>query len=379
MQFSDLITPTAVIDFSRLLTNIERMAARAESFGVGLRPHIKTHKCPRIATLQTGKGTNGILTSTIGETIAFVGSGFRDIIYATPITPDKVPAAVELSTKSKLRVLVDNEMILHHLERECKSKKQEIEVLIKIDCNYHRSGVNPNHPSSLELAKSIRDCNHIAYAGVLTHAGHAYNARSAEEVGAIAEEEQDAVLQFVEKLEGNDIESEIVSIGSTPTVMNTNGFKKGITEIGPGNYVFFDYTQVALESCSVNDCALSVFAKVVNSYSDRIIVDAGATALSKDNGPTHIYPDCGYGKVFSDYQMGELAEDTKITSLSQELGKIEIGPDSPLRGKRPGDYIRILPNHSCLVSNLFDKFFISSDETITDQWSINWDRFSTIL
>ena len=354
------------------------MGARAESFGLDLRPHVKTHKSPRLATLQMSKGMKGIMTSTIGESIAFLESGFNDITYAFPLIPQAVGPALDIGKKAKLKVLVDNMMILDYLEKQCKDRKQNIDVLIKIDCNYHRSGVKPDLLESLEIAESIQKRKYLTYAGVLTHGGHAYNAKSAEEVRSVAEEEQNAVLQYVDSLEDKyRIESEVVSIGSTPTIMNTNGFKKGITEIGPGNYVFFDYTQVVLGSCSISDCALTVVATVASSYEDRIIIDAGATTLSKDVGPVHIEPDCGYGKIISDYNESELAVDTKIAALSQEHGKVLLGPDSPLRGTKPGEQVRIIPNHSCLVSNLFDKFLISSNGNITDQWVIRRDRYSS--
>ncbi len=378
MQLSDLITPAPVIEFPRLLLNISSMAARAESFGLKLRPHIKTHKCPSIAKLQDSSHSHGIMTSTIGESLFFSKSGFYDITYAFPLTPDKIEAAIELSKSVALKLLVDNNTVIDQLEKECKRLKQEVDVLIKIDCNYHRSGVNPESPSSLDLAEEIQKHKHLHYLGVLTHAGHSYNAMSVDEVRQIANEEQDMVLHFVDTLsDERRIGSQVVSIGSTPTVMNAGRFKQGITEIGPGNYVFFDYTQVALQSCSLEDCALRVVASVVSSYDDRIIIDAGATALSNDSGPTHIEPDCGYGKVFANFQDSELADDTKITSLSQEHGKIMIGPDSPLRGVKPGEHIEILPNHTCLVSNLFDCFFISNEKKITDCWTINRDRFSS--
>jgi D-serine deaminase-like pyridoxal phosphate-dependent protein len=318
------------------------------------------------------------MTSTIGESYSFSKSGFHDITYAFPITPDKIEAAVDLSNEVALKILVDNRTVINQLEKECKRVKQEVDVLMKIDCNYHRSGVNPDSRSSLDLAEAIQNHKHLHYLGVLTHAGHSYNAMSVDEVRQVAAEEQDSVLRFVDVLsDERRIESQVVSIGSTPTVMNAGGFKQGITEIGPGNYVFFDYTQVALQSCSLEDCALRVVASVVSSYDDRIIVDAGATALSSDSGPTHLDPDCGFGKVFVNFQESELADDTKITSLSQEHGKIKIGPDSPLRGIKPGEHIEILPNHTCLVSNLFDCFFISNKDKITDCWTINRDRFSS--
>ena len=61
---------------------------------------------------------------------------------------------------------------------------------------------------------------------------------------------------------------------------------EGIDEARPGNYAFYDYTQVVLGSCDPGDCALSVAATVVSSRpgADHCVIDAGALALSVDPG-----------------------------------------------------------------------------------------------
>ena len=52
----------------------------------------------------------------------------------------------------------------------------------------------------------------------------------------------------------------------------------------PGVYTLFDLAQVALGSCTVDDIAVSVLTTVIghNPRVHRMLVDAGALALSKD-------------------------------------------------------------------------------------------------
>ena len=73
-----------------------------------------------------------------------------------------------------------------------------------------------------------------------------------------------------------------VSVGSTPTARHAI-FVDGVTECRPGNYVYHDASQVALGTCALDDCALTVVATVVSVPApDRAVVDAGSKTLSSD-------------------------------------------------------------------------------------------------
>ncbi len=134
-----------------------------------------------------------------------------------------------------------------------------------------------------------------------------------------------------------------------------------MTEIRPGNYVFYDYTQVVLGSCGLQDCAVTVLASVVSPGSGRAVIDAGALALSKDAGPAGAAPTLG--EIFADYEAAELETDLRVVSISQEHGI--------LNGERPvGSRVRILPNHSCLTVACFDEYAVARGEEVVDRWPV---------
>ncbi|MFX1270889.1 MAG: alanine racemase [Promethearchaeota archaeon] len=376
MRVDDLITPATLVDYDRLVQNIKNMANKAREHQVSLRPHVKTHKCVEIAEIQRNYGASGITVSTMSEAMFFAENGFDDITLAVPLAPDKMNSVAKLAIKVKFRVIIDHPAALKELRTRFRKAKEDLDVLLKVDCNYHRSGVDPTRKGSLDLAEKIHKARGLNFAGILTHSGHSYYARSVDEIKAIAEEEQNVMLKFARHLRKRSkaLAPKIVSIGSTPTMMLTDSIKKGITEVRPGSYVFFDYTQVALGVCKPYDCALSVLSSVISAYPNRIILDAGATALSLDPGPRHLFPNCGFGKVISDYHEGDFAENTDITGLSQEHGKVKIAKGSPLKGLVPGDRVRILPNHSCLAANLSSRFYATSNGDILDIWETYMDR-----
>ena len=176
------------------------------------------------------------------------------------------------------------------------------------------------------------------------------------------------------KTESAELAPGVVSIGSTPTTRLADTFQEEITEIRPGNYAFFDYSQVALGSCAETDCALTVLSSVISKNPDRAVIDAGATALSKDKGPTHIESDVGYGKIFQDYQDGKIDRGVIISSLSQEHGKLTFNGKDSFKLKH-GEKIRIIPNHSCLTANLFDYYQVVRGDSVVDRWRVQRGRF----
>ncbi len=372
LQTSDLITPALLIDLKRLENNLRSMAEKAEYNGVNLRPHIKTHKCIEIGMKQLEYGAHGVTVSTMEEARVFADAGFDDITYAVPLVPNKFDSVQHVSQKAHLNVLLDNENIVEQLNTFCNRTEISLDVFVKVDCGYPRCGISPEGQAAINFVKRIVEKPHLDFKGILTHAGHSYNATTVDEIKKIARHEQDVMIRFAKALtaESNKLSPEVVSIGSTPTVCFTDTFQEGITEIRPGNYVFFDYTQVALGSCKVKDCALTVVSSVISTNPGRFIIDAGATALSKDLGPTHIEQTPCYGKIFKDYDRVELDSGVLIESLSQEHGKV-VYQESASKKYDFGEMVRILPNHSCLTANLSDKYQVVKDDVVLDEWKVH--------
>ncbi len=366
-QFSRLMTPVALLDYRRLKTNIDGMAEIARDNNVNLRPHIKTHKCVEIGKMQIDKGAKGITVSTLWEAEVFADSGFEDITYAVPISRNKIPKALELASRISLKVIVDDPRIVDDLEASSQVAQTELDVMVKVDCGLHRCGVDPASNTAVSLVKKINENSNLRFKGILTHAGHSYNAKSVDEIKRIAQQEQEVMARFAKTLRREGFPPEIVSIGSTPTVVVADTFDEEITEIRPGNYVFFDYTQVALGTCKVSDCAFTVLASIIGTYPDRVVIDAGATALSKDVGPVHINPKCGFGQVFTDYDENRLASGIILDSLSQEHGRIALTRQADISFS-PKMLVRILPNHSCLSASLFSEYVVVRGDNCSEIW-----------
>lgn len=357
-----ITTPALLVDRTIVQRNCEAMLDKARSSGVAFRPHVKTHKSVEIGRMQHAGAAGPITVSTLAEAEAFARDGVRDITYAVPIAPEKLPRVEALSaTIDRLNVLVDSDVAVRALEEYASSHGTGFNAFLKVDCGYHRAGVNPDSPDSVRLAMSLARSENIRFQGLLTHAGHSYNARDLEEIRRIAAEEAASLTRFRAYLAGEGFGEIRRSVGSTPTASVVERFSS-CDEVRPGNYVFYDAFQATIGSCRLSDVAVSVLTTVVGSYPDRrtLIIDAGALALSKDVGPEHVQPGFGYG-IVCDLDLRPLP--MRIEALSQEHGKVSTDTTVPV-----GTRLRVIPNHSCLTAAMFETYQILDRGRVVDQW-----------
>jgi D-serine deaminase-like pyridoxal phosphate-dependent protein len=182
MDLETLPTPSLVLDVDRLKRNAERIGGRVRELGARLRPHIKTHKCIEVARIQTAGHSGGITVSTLAEASAFAANGFRDITYAVPIEPGKFNAAIEIARKcDRLSLITDDLQIPDLLNDAARHAGLVIEAFLKVDCGYHRCGVEPDSTEALKIPRRISGLSHLRFAGILTHAGHSYHCGVKEE------------------------------------------------------------------------------------------------------------------------------------------------------------------------------------------------------
>lgn len=369
MRLEELPTPAALVDLDRLEANTARMAASVQKLGAALRPHVKTHKTVEAARFQVRGHFGGITVSTLAEARFFAAAGFKDITYAVPLSVHRLQEAVELTRQlDALNLLVDHEATFGAMEAAALAQGVTLRAFLKVDCGYHRAGVDPSREESVALALRMASSPHVHFAGILTHAGHAYHCRRPDEVREVAESERSVMARFAETLREAGAAPEVVSLGSTPTLSLATSLE-GVTEARPGNYVFYDRFQSEIGACRPDDVAFSVLVTVLGQYLERneLLVDAGALALSKDEGPTHLDPDCGFGAILS-ADGRQRFPDLVVESLSQEHGKI--------RGRKPIDFdalavgtkLRVVPNHSCLAAALFEHYHVLRGEEVVDRW-----------
>jgi D-serine deaminase-like pyridoxal phosphate-dependent protein len=268
----------------------------------------------------------------------------------------------------RLALLTDDAEMPARLDVAAARAGISLDVFVKIDCGYHRCGVEPGAPEAIEIPRRIAEARSLRFAGILTHAGHSYHCAGPDEVRDVARAERDVMVEHAERLRREGIDVPAVSVGSTPTISHVDHLT-GIDEIRPGNYIFFDAFQATIGSCAPADCALSVVTAVVHRdvTRRRVVVDAGAIALSKDRGAVEVDPSCGYGRVVS-LEGEELG--LRVGSLSQEHGEIRVDDTALLDRLKVGARLRVVANHSCLTAAQHSHYDVVEGDRVVDRWEI---------
>lgn len=381
LSFDALPTPAALIDRTRLLQNLQAMQQRAMQEGVALRPHVKTHKTPELARLQQGLGAVGLTVATIEEAEAFVAAGFADVRLAYPVVgSDRYERLLALMARGRISFCLDTPEAIRAASDFFAARGHSADVLLEVDTGFGRTGVRWDNARQLvAYARLIQESQGLRLIGLLTHAGQAYQGPRSDEsppdaLRRVAAEERDRLLAAAEVLQQAGLahpDRFELSVGSTPTAHYfTNRTARGfrITEIRPGNYVFHDAMQVALGSCSLDACALTVLARVVSRKPDGqggwwVFLDAGKKALATDQG----YGTRGYGQLLYHPASRIPLPHAVLERLSEEHGWMHVRGSSTLQ---VGDRVQIVPNHACLIAPLLRRFYVLEGEEVMAEWSV---------
>ncbi len=347
MLIKELDTPNVVVSLEKLEANISEMAALAQMRQVELWPMIKTHKSEYILGLQLKHGAKGILAAKLGEAEVMAASGANNIILAYPVIGEtKLARLINLAGRVRIICSLDTLEAAAYLNDAVIKSDITMDCLIIIDSGLKRLGISPDKVKDFYM--QIKDFHGLRLVGVATHGGHVYGAPDEESVRRAAAEEAGAVIESAESLASLGVECEFVAIGTTPTVNKLQDFA-GLKQIRPGNYVFYDATQVALGIVPAEKCALSVLATVISvPEPGRAIIDAGSKILGLDAGAHGNTNMKGHGLI-----KGQ--EDVVIKALSEELGKVFYEPKNT--ELKVGQRLEIIPNHACTVVNMVDKLY----------------------
>ena len=370
----DLLTPCLILDEDKLLNNIKRIKSLFAKKKYNFRPHLKTAKCREI-TLEFVKNFGSrAMVSTIEEIENLKNCGIDDFLYSVSIVPSKFERLAKcLSEDCEITVLVDSVYIAEKLVKFFIQTGFKIKAVIELDLDGHRSGVSPNSKQKIyQIAKLLNDAK--LFRGVMSHAGESYNITNKTSLLKCAKNEVDQTLIAVSFLKSNSIDCELITIGSTPTMLS-NYYDERINELRAGVFVFFDLVQSGVGICRTEDIALSVLTSVIsiNKDIDAIVIDAGWMALSRDIGNSCHKIDYGYGQVCD--INGKIIEDLIVVNVQQEHGIIKIrkGSKAILPQVKQGDMLRILPNHACATASSHNRYHVINKEN--KNYAI-WDRFN---
>lgn len=342
MEISQLETPVALVDLDRLEANIARLQKYLDEHGIANRPHIKTHKIPEIAHLQLRAGAIGITCQKLGEAEVMAQAGIEDIFLPYNIIGQtKLERLARLARRVRLSLTADSEFTLQGLSATAHRQGLELEVLVEFDTGAQRCGVQSPREAA-GLARLITRLPGLHFGGLMTYPLN-------DRTGSFVQETK-ALL----KVDGLAIER--VSVGGTPTMWAAHKHPE-VTEYRAGMYIYGDRFTVRSGALTLEECALQVICTVVSRpTADRGILDGGSKTFSSD-----LLGLDGHGLILE-------YPDAQIYSQSEEHGHVDFSRCQ----RRPeiGERVTVIPNHCCVVSNLFNRMVGVRDDQVEVIWPV---------
>ncbi|MFD1198575.1 D-TA family PLP-dependent enzyme [Brucella gallinifaecis] len=337
----DLPTPLPIIDEDRLAANIARVQDYISKSDKFFRPHIKTHKILAVARQQVEAGANGINCQKVTEAEVFADAGFDDILITYNILGKaKLARLKALNEKiGALKVTADNATVVAGLA-ETFDVERPLSVLVECDTGGKRCGVQ-TPDAAVALAKHIAGQAGLRFSGILTYPA----------IGG-AQAVEHFIVETMEKLQAQGLDCPIRSNGGSPDIYSAH-LVPSATEHRAGTYVYNDRSMVRAGQCTADDIAMHILATVVSRPAEnRAVLDCGSKALTSDL------------LGFSDFGVIEGFESARIVSLSEEHAVVDL---SDCKGDFPaiGAMVRVMPNHTCVVSNLFEQMVFHRDGVVT--------------
>ena len=330
----------------RVEANLARAQAYADAHGLPLRPHVKTHKLPEMAQMQIALGAIGITCQKIGEAEAMADGGLTDIFLPYNIVgAAKLDRLAVLNARVTLSVTADSTTIIDGYAARF-TADAPLKVLIECDTGAGRCGIQtPNQ--AVALARQIDTAPGLRFGGLMT-----YPPRGGTTIADAWLKEASAALEAAGQ------PPKVISSGGTPDLMQA-ATGSATTEYRPGTYIYSDRMQVAWGHGTLEDCALTVKATVVSRPTDnRAVLDSGSKALAADQVPE---PETGHGHIIG-------YPNAIVTGLSEEHAVVDLSACDA----KPvvGDTVRVIPNHVCVVSNLFDRVYLIRGDQVERQATV---------
>jgi D-serine deaminase-like pyridoxal phosphate-dependent protein len=337
----DLDTPSLLVDTDVMDANLVRLQKYCNQHGLGLRPHIKTHKIPAFAQKQMDLGAVGIACQKLGEAEVMADAGLLDIMIPYNLVGQrKLERLAMLAHRARVEVAVDSIEVARPMGEYLGQQGCTVDVVIELTSELNRCGMT-DAESALGLARELSKTRGLEFRGVMVYPS--------------SKQSMQLVSETVALLRAEGFPVDVVSGGGSPTAFQSHEFH-GLTEIRAGTYIFNDATYLRKGICTLEQCALKVIVTVISApAADRVIIDGGTKTFSSDMG----------------FPMGYIVEypDAQIYQMSEEHGFVDVTRCS--QKPRIGERLTVIPNHACGTINMHDTLIGLRGETVETQWGIS--------
>lgn len=358
----ELDTPCLVIEKSALEFNLKVMRQHSQDTKVNIRPHVKTHKCSKLAKLQIEYGAIGISAAKVSEAEVLIDAGINNILITSPVvTVTKIKRLMSCIKKApETIVVVDNENNLHDLNEAGQAIQSKINVLIDLDPGIGRTGIKPEQ--ALNFALKIGQFKWLNLMGIQCYAGNLQHINSYEERKNRSLQVMEMASKVVKQFKASGIPCPILTGTGTGTY-DIDVAASEVTEIQPGSYTVMD-VEYSIIGSKTNRTSFTTFKPAMTLL----------TTVISSNRPEHVTVDSGTKSIYFDIKnKPEIISHQGLHydwgGFGDEHGKITADKGVELPGN--GEIIELIVPHCDPTINLYDKFYIANNGVIEDIWEID--------
>ncbi len=345
MRVEELDTPALILDLDSFEENLKRYQEYFDSHAIGLRPHIKTHKCVAMAHMQLKQGAIGITCQKVSEAEVMVAGGLDGdvLIPFNVIGRQKLERLMALASRARVTVAADSEYTVNGLSSAAIGHDASLGVIVEL--YQGRTGV-PTPALAVELGKRIDESPGLELRGIM--------------IMPAPPTVRPFLQEVISEFDKVGLPYPIVSGGSTPSAFTAHEIPE-LTEFRAGEYPVGGIKHLSLGTHSVDQCAGRILATVVSRPSgDRAVIDAGSKSLSAATAEFNGQTVLGYVVEYPE---------AIFSGASEEHGQIDL----TLCTKKPeiGEQVQIILAHPCPGFNEHDSIYALRDGRVEAIWSVD--------
>jgi len=345
MRIEDLDTPALILYLDSLEDNLNRYQHYFDKHGIGLRPHIKTHKCLAIAHMQMRKGAMGITCQKLGEVEVMVAGGITGdmLVPYNIIGRQKLERLASLARQVRMNVAADSEYTVRGLAET--AQREDVEIGVVVELGGGRTGVT-SAQAAVELGKIIDAAAGLELRGLMAM--------------PTPPEARPRIRETLNLFDREGLPHPIVSGGCAANALQAHEIPE-LTEYRAGEYCVGGSAHLQRGTHTVEQCSLRVLTTVVSRPTpERAILDAGSKALSASTMQAEAGSSMGYIVEYPE---------AHLSGASEEHGHVDVSACTP----RPqiGEQVQVLPVHPCPCVNEFDEIAVVQEGRVEAMWPVH--------
>lgn len=351
----EAVSSPALIYYKDILIKNTETAIREAGSPDRLWPHVKSHKSRDFTELSVTMGIKSFKCATIAEAEMAAGTGAEQILLAYPLVGPAIERFIKLSMAYPDKIfyaLGDHLEQLLKLSNAAKRHDTRIRCLVDVNTGMNRTGVVFE-----SVAPFYEELSNMP--GLLPMGLHCYDGDRHEKDFSSRKkrvEETIALASSVRKaLTEKGFSCPILIMGGSPTFPCYAGSMEEVY-FSPGTVFLYDegYKEQFPDLPYIPGAA--ILTRVISHPAKGMFtLDAGYKAISAEQGVRGILPELPHA--------AEAFQSEEHWTFGMEEGFDDQRPAI-------GSVLYIIPWHICPTSALYDKAYVVSSGSLTEEWRI---------